>query len=46
MIIDDFIWLPDILDKIASKHRVTEDEAEEVFFNRPRYRFVAMQDVI
>lgn len=40
MIIDDFIWLPDILDKIASKHQVTEDEAEEIFFNRPRYRFV------
>ena len=40
MIIDDFIWLPDILDKIASKHQVTEDEGEEVFFNRPRYRFV------
>ena len=40
MIIDDFVWLPDILDKIAGKHQVTEDEAEEVFFNRPRYRFV------
>ena len=40
MIIDDFIWLPDIADKISSKHQVTEDEAEEVFFNRPRYRFV------
>ena len=40
MIIDDFIWLPDILDKIASKHQVVENEAEEVFFNRPRYRFM------
>ena len=39
MIIDDFIWLPDILDKIASKHQVAENEAEEIFFNRPRYRF-------
>ena len=42
MYIDDFIWLPDILDKIATKHHVTQDEVEEVFFNRPRYRFVEL----
>ena len=40
MYIDDFIWLRDILEKLAVKHRVTPDEAEEVFFNRPWYRFV------
>ncbi|MFH0948534.1 MAG: BrnT family toxin [Elusimicrobiota bacterium] len=40
MYIDDFIWLPDIIEKLASKHRVTQDETEEVFFNRPQYRFV------
>ena len=40
MQIDDFIWLPDIVDKLAFKHNVTQDEAEDVFFNRPRYRFV------
>lgn len=40
MYIDDFIWLPDILEKIAVKHHVTQEEVEEVFFNRPRYRFV------
>jgi uncharacterized DUF497 family protein len=40
MYIDDFIWLPDILDKLDSKHQVTPDEVEQVFFNRPRYRFV------
>jgi uncharacterized DUF497 family protein len=40
MYIDDFIWLPDIAEKIAVKHRVTEEETEEVFFNRPYYRFV------
>ena len=39
MNIDDFVWLPDIIDKLASKHQVAEDEAEEIFFNRPRYRF-------
>ena len=38
--IDDFIWLPDIVDKLAIKHHVSQNEAEEVFFDRPRYRFV------
>lgn len=38
MDIDDFIWLPDILEKLAVKHHVTQDEVEEVFFNQPRYR--------
>ncbi len=42
MNIDDFIWLPDILDKLIIKHNVTQDEAEEVFFNRPRFRFVEL----
>jgi len=40
MYIDGFIWLPDISEKIAIKHNVTEEEAEEVFFNQPHYRFV------
>ena len=40
MYIDDFIWLPDIIDKLFVEHHVTQDEVEEVFFNRPRYRFV------
>lgn len=40
MYIDNFIWLPDIVDKLISKHHVTQDEAEDVFFNKPRYRFV------
>jgi uncharacterized DUF497 family protein len=40
MFIDDFTWLPDIVDKLAVKHNVTRDEAEEVFFNQPRFRFV------
>jgi len=40
MYIDDFIWLPDIIEKLAVKHRVSQDEVEEVFFNRPRYRLV------
>ncbi len=40
MYIDDFIWLQNIVDKLEVKHHVTQDEAEEVFFNRPKYRFV------
>lgn len=40
MYIDDFIWLPTILDKVEVKHHVWQDEVEEVFFNQPRYRFV------
>jgi uncharacterized DUF497 family protein len=40
MYIDDFIWLPSILEKVEVKHRVSQEEAEEIFFNRPRFRFV------
>ena len=40
MYIDDFLWLSDIIEKLWVKHRVTQDETEEIFFNRPRYRFV------
>lgn len=40
MYIDDFTWLPDILEKLLGKHHVTQDEAEEVFFNGPQYRFI------
>jgi uncharacterized protein len=40
MYIDDFIWLPDIVEKLIVKHGVTQDEAEYIFFNRPKYRFV------
>lgn len=40
MYIDDFIWLPDVVEKLAAKHQLTQDEVEEVFFNRPHFRFV------
>lgn len=40
MYIDDCIWLPDIIAKLFVKHNVTQNEVEEVFFNRPTYRFV------
>lgn len=37
--INAFIWLRDIADKLLSKHGVSPQEVEQVFFNRPRYRF-------
>jgi hypothetical protein len=40
MFIDDFVWLTEIAEKLAIKHRVSQDEVEEVFFNSPKYRFV------
>jgi uncharacterized protein len=38
--IEDFIWLPDVVEKLAVKHRVAQEEVEEVFLNRPKVRFV------
>jgi len=40
MFIDEFAWLPDIVEKLEVKHHVSQDEVEEVFFNSPKYRFV------
>ena len=40
MRVDDFIWLSDVVEKLATVHGVTQDEVEEVFFNRPRFFFV------
>ena len=40
MHIDDFIWLPDFIEKIYVKHHDTQDEVEEIFFNVPHFRFV------
>ena len=40
MRIVDIIWLPHVIDKLASKHRVTPEEVDEVLFGRPLYRKV------
>lgn len=40
MHIDYFTWLPDIVDKLIVKHHVSQDEVENIFFNRPMFRFV------
>ena len=41
MQIDEIIWLSQFVEKLESKHSVTTMEVEEVFINRPRFRFVA-----
>ena len=40
MYIEDCIWLPDVLVKLFVKHHVKQNEVEEIFFNRPKFRFV------
>ncbi len=42
MYIDGFIWLPDVIEKLAVKHQVLQDEVEEIFFNQPQFRFVEL----
>lgn len=39
MYIDNLIWLPQIEDKLLTKHGVTRDEVEDVFLGKPRFRF-------
>lgn len=34
------IWLRAIVDKLAFKHHVETDEVEEVFWGKPKFRFV------
>jgi uncharacterized protein len=34
------IWLDEIVDKLAAKHHVEIYEVEELFANRPKFRFV------
>ena len=41
MQIDEILWLSQFVEKLESKHSVTTMEVEEVFINRPRFRFVA-----
>ncbi len=40
MKITGFIWLADIVQKLARKHGVSQGEVIEAFSNRPRFRFV------
>ena len=40
MRINGIIWLRDVIDKLAFKLRVEQEEVEEVFDNRPKFRFL------
>ncbi len=40
MKINNLIWLPQIVDKLAVKHQVEIEEVKEVFQNHPRFRYV------
>jgi uncharacterized DUF497 family protein len=37
--IDELIWLPQIVEKLAVKHNVSQAEVEDVIANRPRVRW-------
>ena len=40
MQIEAIIWLDSVVDKLAVKHHVEPEEVEEVFHDRPKFRFV------
>jgi len=40
MKITGVIWLQRIVDKLACKHHLTQDEVEQVFANLPQYRLL------
>lgn len=44
MQIEGIIWLRDIVEKLSVKHRVETYEAEEAFYNQPRFLFVEKGD--
>ena len=45
MKISEIVWLQKIIDKIEVKHALSREEVEEVFANKPHYRFVEAGDV-
>jgi len=40
MTIRGLIWLEEVIEKLASKHRVEQYEVRSVLLGRPRFRFV------
>lgn len=40
MRIEGIIWLRNVVDKLAIKHHIETYEVEQVFGNRPKFRFV------
>lgn len=37
--IEQFVWVRQTHEKLIDKHGISPNEVEEVFFNRPRFRF-------
>jgi uncharacterized DUF497 family protein len=46
MIIEGFIWLPDIVDKLESKHNVSIFEVESLFARKPVFRIIEKGRII
>lgn len=42
--IEEILWLDTIVEKLTVKHRVQPSEVEEVFYNKPKFRFVEKGD--
>lgn len=40
MKIEEVVWLRDVVDKLSSKHAVSQDEVEDVLESHPKLRFV------
>ena len=45
MRVTEILWLQKIVDKIEVKHHLLKEEVEEIFANKPQYRFVEEGDV-
>jgi uncharacterized DUF497 family protein len=45
MNVTGIIWLKEIVDKLANKHHITQDEVEQVFINNPQYRFLEQGEI-
>lgn len=45
MKISGIVWLQRVVDKVAAKHGLTQEEVEEVFSNKPEFRFLENGDI-
>lgn len=45
MRITGVVWLGSVVEKLAYKHQVSQQETEETLLNRPRIRHIALGDV-
>ena len=45
MRITGVVWLRSVIEKLAGKHQVSQQQVEEALRNRPRIRRIALGDV-